>query len=328
MRKIAVVLVLLTGFGGLIGVGAVTGLLAGMGGGSGNSTWAGCSTALATSGNSGQRGQRMAAQLEREQRRIAARIIQIGKQRELPPRAWQIAIQAGKTESNLRNLDYGHADSLGVFQMRPSMNWGTPRQVTDLGYAINKFYDVLLDVEGWKRMRPGAAAQAVERSAFPDRYHEAEAMAAHLVSNQGDVAALSGCDEMPNTGSLVSEAIDYAKQQIGDPYKWAAEGPHEFDCSGLMQQAYAAAGVQIPRVSQDQYDSGGAKVELSRARAGDLVFWGTGRLATEVHHVALYLGDSKVLHAPQPGEKVQIAKLWDGGELLPTAVRPTLSRSR
>ncbi|SDP65052.1 NlpC/P60 family protein [Actinopolyspora xinjiangensis] len=329
MRKIAVVLVLLTGFGGLIGVGAVTGLLAGMGGGGGSGgTWSGCSTALATSEGSVQRGQRMAAALGREQRRVVSRIIRIGKRRELPPRAWQIAIQAGKTESNLRNLDYGHADSLGVFQMRPSMNWGTPRQVTDLEYAINKFYDVLLEVEGWKRMRPGAAAQAVERSAFPSRYHDAEAMAAHLVSERGEAAALGGCEELPETGSLVAEAIDYAKGQLGDPYRWAAEGPDEFDCSGLTQQAWAAAGVQIPRVSQDQYDSGGAKVKLSRARPGDLVFWGTNRESDSVHHVALYLGDSEVLHAPQPGEDVQIAELWDGGELLPTAVRPTLSRAR
>ena len=58
--------------------------------------------------------------------RTSRMIIQIGKERQLPPLAWQVAIQAGMTESGLRNLNYGDRDSLGMFQMRPSMGWGTP----------------------------------------------------------------------------------------------------------------------------------------------------------------------------------------------------------
>ncbi|WP_019854951.1 C40 family peptidase [Actinopolyspora mortivallis] len=325
MRKVAVVLVLLTGFGGLIGVGAVTGLLAGIGGGE-RSRWAGCDTALGASEVSLSRGQRMARALGQEQREVVRRIIEIGKRRDLPPRAWQIAIQAGKTESNLRNLNYGHADSLGVFQMRPSMNWGTPRQVTDLDYAINKFYDVLTEVEGWKEMRPGSAAQAVERSAFPSRYHDAESMAAYLVNQEGEVRAVSDCSAVPDAGELAATVVGYARQQLGSPYVWGAEGPNTFDCSGLTQRAWAAAGVRIPRVSQNQYYDGGTMIPLRRARTGDLVFWGHGRNPDSVHHVALYLGDNRVLHAPQPGETVEITELWDGGELLPTAVRPAPSR--
>lgn len=322
MRKLAVALVVLVGFGGLIGVGAVTGLLAGMGGGRSGQSWSQCSTALGPWGGGEGRGKRKVRSLEPEQLRIAGRIIEIGKQRGLPPRAWQIAIQAGKTESNLRNVSHGDRDSLGVFQMRPSMGWGTPAQVTNVDYAINKFYDVLLDVEGWKDMRPGAAAQAVERSAFPARYHEVEAMAALLVSKQGEVRGVSGCEQLASAGALGTKAIAYAKEQLGDPYVWGAEGPHTFDCSGLTQQAWAAAGVQIPRVAQNQYYSGGAKLPINQAQPGDLVFWGNGRNPDSVHHVAIYLGDGKVLHAPQKGETVEITKLWDGGELLPTAVRP------
>lgn len=101
-----------------------------------------------------------------------------------------------------------------------------------------------------------------------------------------------------------------------------AAGPSAFDCSGLTQMAWKAAGVTIPKHSQAQYHEGGQKVPLSQAQPGDLVFWGYGRDPDSVHHVALYLGDNEILHAPQPGENVERTKMWDGGELLPMVVRP------
>ncbi|GAA0533313.1 lipoprotein [Saccharopolyspora subtropica] len=320
MRKLVVAFVVLAGFAGLIGVGAVTALLVGSGGrGAG---WSACSAYLGPWGDGAGRGERDAATLNEESIGIVRRIIEIGKQRGLPPRAWQIAIQAGKTESNLRNIHYGDRDSLGIFQMRPSMGWGTPQQITDVDYAINKFYDVLLAVPGWEEMRPGTAAQRVERSAFPLRYHRWEPMAAYLVSVEGDVPGISACDGLPRASVLAAQAIQYAQAQLGKPYVWGAAGPHAFDCSGLTQQAWKAAGVEIPKYSQTQYFQGGVHVPLSQAQPGDLVFWGYGRDPNSIHHVALYLGDNEVLHAPQPGESVEVTKLWDGGELLPTVVRP------
>src|SRR5690606_22363568 len=119
----------------------------------------------------GGNGDGQATQLNDEQRHIVSEIIRIGSERQLSPRAWQIAIQAGMTESKLTNLDYGDRDSLGIFQMRPSMGWGTPQQLQDVDYQIRKFYSVLRGVDGWQTMRPGDAAQAVERSGFPQRYH-------------------------------------------------------------------------------------------------------------------------------------------------------------
>ncbi len=79
----------------------------------------------------GDKGRYDASRLNDEQRNIVARIISIGQERKLPPLAWQVAIQAGMTESGLRPLNYGDRDSLGIFQMRPSMGWGTPAEVTD-----------------------------------------------------------------------------------------------------------------------------------------------------------------------------------------------------
>ncbi|KAA5826497.1 C40 family peptidase [Saccharopolyspora hirsuta] len=319
MRKLVVAFVVLAGFAGLVGIGAVTVLLSGGGGRAG---WSSCSSDLGPWGDGQERGERDAATLSDDSVRIAQRIIEIGQQRGLPPRAWQIAIQAGKTESNLANVNYGDRDSLGIFQMRPSMGWGSPQQVTDVDYAINKFYDVLLEVPGWEEMRPGTAAQKVERSAFPLRYHKWEAMAAHLVSTEGDVAGISGCEDLPSAGVLAEQALKYAHAQLGKPYVWGAAGPDTFDCSGLTQQAWKAAGVDIPKYSQTQYFQGGVHVPLNQAQPGDLVFWGSGRDPKGIHHVALYLGDEQVLHAPQPGESVEVEKLWDGGELLPMVVRP------
>lgn len=319
MRKLLVAIVVLAGFAGLVGVGALSVLVTA---GRGAQSWGDCSASLGPWGDGKGRGERDAAALQQESVGIAQRIIEIGQQRGMSPRAMQIAIQAGKTESNLANLTHGDRDSMGIFQMRPSMGWGSVAEITDVNYQINKFYDVLLEVPGWEEMRPGAAAQRVERSAYPMRYHQWEPMAAHLVSTKGQVSGFSGCEDMPSANVLAGKAIDYADDQLGKPYVWGAAGPAAFDCSGLTQMAWKASGVDIPKYSQTQYTQGGAHIALEQAQPGDLVFWGHGREPAAIHHVALYLGNNEVLHAPQPGESVERTKMWDGGELLPTVVRP------
>lgn len=316
MRKLIVGFCVVALIGGMAGVGMLAALLST--GGQRSNSWGECSIAV---GDAAQ-GAQAASSLKGESVKIVQAIMEIGKSRNMPPRAWQVAIQAGKTESGLRNLTYGDRDSLGIFQMRPSMGWGSVQQVTNVEYQINKFYDVLLQVPGWQQMRPGEAAQRVERSAFPSRYHRWEPMAAHLVSNSGAVANASGCEQLPPTSVLAKGVLQFAGDQIGKPYVWGAEGPSTFDCSGLTQAAWAASGVRIPRVTQDQYAQGGQQIPLNRAQPGDLIFWGTGRDPNAVHHVALYLGNNEVLHAPQPGEVVERTKMWDGGELMPSAVRP------
>ncbi len=319
MRRL-VILVSVLGFLGMFALGAAVTLIAAAiphqqpGGSS-------CLPTLTAAGDSnGNRGQQQAAALNEEQRSIVAQIMQIGQQRQMAPRAWQIAIQAGKTESNLRNLTYGDRDSLGIFQMRPSMGWGTVAQVTNVEYQINKFYDVLLEVDGWETMQPGTAAQKVERSAYPDRYHKWEEMAAVLVGSEGEIDA-SGCAGAPPSNESVQRALAFAHEQLGEPYGWGANGPDMWDCSSLMLGAYREAGITLPRVSKQQYHAG-QHVPFDQAQPGDLIFWGTGRDPSVIHHVAIYLGDNRVLHAPQPGESVEITNVWDGGELIGTATRP------
>ncbi|MCB5180839.1 hypothetical protein [Streptomyces antimicrobicus] len=112
-----------------------------------------------------------------EQARHSATIAAVGTDRGMPERAVTIAIATAIQESHLRNLDHGDRDSLGLFQQRPSMGWGTPQQVMDPVYAAGKFYEHLDDVRGYENMPLTVAAQEVQRSGYPDAYakHEGDA---------------------------------------------------------------------------------------------------------------------------------------------------------
>ncbi|AHH94439.1 C40 family peptidase [Kutzneria viridogrisea] len=272
-------------------------------------------------------GAGMVARLTEEQKSNAAKIISVGKQRNLSPQAWQVALQAASQESGLRNINYGDRDSLGLFQMRPSMNWGTPEQILNLDYEINKFYDVLLKVGGWDKMPPGQAAQAVERSAFPDAYDKWAPMAAELIKNVGDVADPTGCGQSAGLslpGNAASaKAIAYAMQQLGKPYIWGGNGPVGYDCSGLVQQAYLSAGISLPRVADQQYKAG-ALLPIRQAQPGDLVFLANdpSNPAT-IHHVAMYLGENKIIEAQDFGIPIHIRPFsFTEAEVVPQAVRP------
>lgn len=106
-----------------------------------------------------------------EQLKNATIITQVGRQMGMSTRDIQIALITAMVESNLINVNYGDRDSLGLFQQRPSQGWGTPEQVTDPQYAASAFFKALGRL-GDKRLQMGMgeAAQAVQRSAFPERY--------------------------------------------------------------------------------------------------------------------------------------------------------------
>ncbi|MFI8293252.1 NlpC/P60 family protein [Streptomyces sp. NPDC085614] len=109
-------------------------------------------------------------------------------------------------------------------------------------------------------------------------------------------------------------ALRFAVRQIGKPYSWGAEGPDAYDCSGLTSQAWASAGREIPRTSQEQWRTL-PKVELSELRPGDLVVY-----FPEATHVAIYLGGGLVVQAPRPGARVKVSPL--AANPLLGAVRP------
>jgi cell wall-associated NlpC family hydrolase len=100
-------------------------------------------------------------------------------------------------------------------------------------------------------------------------------------------------------------AVEFALAQIGDPYVWAAAGPDSWDCSGLTMAAWAAAGGTLPHYSAAQYLQT-TPITEDELRPGDLVFWSGGSGPNAIFHVALYLGNGQVVHAPRPGTSVRI----------------------
>lgn len=106
-------------------------------------------------------------------------------------------------------------------------------------------------------------------------------------------------------------AVDYALAQVGKPYVWGGNGPGGFDCSGLVQQAYLTAGLQLPRVADDQY-AATIVINPGDLRRGDLIFWSSSGRASGIHHVAIYLGDGSYVEAPHPGTNVRVSALSRG----------------
>lgn len=125
---------------------------------------------------------------------------------------------------------------------------------------------------------------------------------------------LAGQNYTPRTVSAVSasptaqRAIQEALAQVGDPYVWGAEGPNSFDCSGLMQYAARAAGVNIPRVAADQYRQL-PKVRPQDIQPGDLIFPAAQYNGGNPGHVMMYIGNGKCVEAPSAGKNVQVTSL-------------------
>jgi cell wall-associated NlpC family hydrolase len=97
------------------------------------------------------------------------------------------------------------------------------------------------------------------------------------------------------------QAVAYATAQLGKPYEWGAEGPRGFDCSGLTEQAWKAAGITIPRTAEQQWRQL-PHVPVARMRPGDLVIY-----YDDASHVAIYIGDGAIIQAPRPGRTITVA---------------------
>lgn len=121
----------------------------------------------------------LTVELTQEQAENAALITGISIQRGLPARAASIALATAYQESKILNIEHGDRDSIGLFQQRPSQGWGSIEEILDPVYSTHAFYDALVRIEGYETMAITEAAQAVQRSAFPDAYadHEADARA-------------------------------------------------------------------------------------------------------------------------------------------------------
>lgn len=317
-----------------VGIAAVVGLPAAMAGAllmsitGGVIAGGGCGGDGGPGGGSQQLGDRT---WSAEQMTNTQTITQVTRSRRLPRRAAVLAVATAIVESKLTNVGYGDRDSLGLFQQRPSQGWGSPADILNPAAATGKFLDHLVAIPNWQHLPPGEAEQLVQRSAFPQRYAPQEPPAAALVGtfwtgpdnpSPGDqvarlaaFTASTGCGDqggsnipfnpqrLPPSFALPTDpqqrvAVSYALAQVGKPYVWGAKGPDAFDCSGLMQAAWAAAGVPISGGTTSQVHDGTAVASLHQVQPGDLLFIpGSLGTASNPRHVGMYAGGGLVVNA-------------------------------
>ncbi|WP_393079281.1 NlpC/P60 family protein [Streptomyces sp. LN704] len=159
-----------------------------------------------------------------------------------------------------------------------------------------------------------AAELAAQRAAAEKKARETE-------PQQGTSSGTTGTSGTPATDSSYAtkagKAIAFARAQIGKPYVWGATGPGSYDCSGLTQAVWKAAGVTLPRTTYDQVNAG-TTVPLSAIEPGDLVFF-----YDDISHVGLYIGNGMMIHAPKPGAYVREESIFYAGEsIIHSVVRP------
>ncbi|WP_229070814.1 glycoside hydrolase [Actinoplanes sp. DH11] len=194
----------------------------------------------------------------------ATTIVRVGAGKTIPQHGWVIAVATAIQESTLRNLPGGDRDSIGLFQQRPSQGWGTPTQLTDPAYQATTFYDTLLAVDGWQHLPLTDAAQAVQKSAYPQAYAKHTNTATQLV------VAIAASLDLPAGGSCLSPCtvtvaatgtacgvpaavFDRAKTWLtawnggpvpylssGNPADWHAG--YRRDCSGYVSMALGLPG--------------------------------------------------------------------------------------
>ncbi|MCC6498599.1 MAG: hypothetical protein IT193_20345 [Propionibacteriaceae bacterium] len=151
-----------------------------------------------------------------EQARNAAIIAGMSIKRGLAPRAASIALATAYQESGIRNLDYGHSDSLGLFQQRTSKGWGTVEEIMDPWYSTREFYRAMERVPNWRTRDINDVAQAVQRSAYPEAYRRHVANARALASSlTGETPASFTClVNSPKPGDPAAMA-NFLKKTLG-----------------------------------------------------------------------------------------------------------------
>jgi cell wall-associated NlpC family hydrolase len=318
--------------------------------GSGMVAGGGCEGDGGPGGGSQQLGNRV---WSAEQMTNTQTITQVTQFRQLPRRAAVLAVATAIVESQLANVHYGDRDSLGLFQQRPSQGWGSPAEILNPAAATGKFLDHLLAIPRWSSLPPGVAEQLVQRSRHPERYAPQEPPAAELVGKfwtgpdnpplppAGDPGAdqraklaafnaSTGCVDQGGSNIPLDPqrlplgfpfpadprqraAVSYALVQVGKPYVWGGKGPDVYDCSGLAQAAWAAAGVAISAGTTSQVHDGTPVASVRQAQPGDLLFIpGARGTASNPGHVGLYAGGGIVVNAydEQRGVILESLQAW------------------
>lgn len=293
--------------------------------------------------------------LSAEQLANAQLIVGVVRQHQLPARAAVIALATAMQESTLRNLPHlggnNDHDSIGLFQQRISIYGATT--AGDPVKSTTAFLAKLVQQDNWQT-RPVtdvAADVQIPRADLRGEYAKWEALAHTLTERYwpgaatvmvcsggaGDPALAAGGGipagyQLP-TNAQQRAAVAFALAQLGEPYVFGANGPDTWDCSSLMQQAWAAAGVAIPRVTYNQVNTGVAVPGLAAIQPGDLVLIpGSDGTMKNPGHVGMYIGvggdgQPYLVHAPRTGDVVKVTPLSNWANQV-AAIRRPVTKTR
>lgn len=163
---------------------------------------------------------------------------------------------------------------------------------------------ILAGLEAQERRRLVALAEQERQDSLADAARATAALTAESTGGDTSTPSTSSVGGGYAGRSRAAAAVSYALAQVGDRYVAAAAGPSAWDCSGLTMAAWRQAGVSLPHYSYSQYSST-KRIPLSEAQPGDLVFYFGGG----VHHVGLYIGGGKMVHAANPGDGVLVTDI-------------------
>ncbi|MFD7612669.1 NlpC/P60 family protein [Streptomyces sp. NPDC059828] len=157
-----------------------------------------------------------------------------------------------------------------------------------------------------ERQREEEAHRKAEAKARAEAAARAEAEAQRRAQQEQEQQG-TGTGAGTSAGSYAAKAqqvLSFARSQIGKPYVWGATGPSSYDCSGLTQAAWRAAGVDLPRTTWDQIEVG-QRIAAKDLVPGDLVFF-----YDDISHVGIYIGNGQMIHAPKPGANVREESIY------------------
>jgi cell wall-associated NlpC family hydrolase len=236
-----------------------------------------------------------------------------------PGLAWSVLAAVGTVES-----DSGQSDAPGVLSGANGAGAEGPMQFEPATFAAY----ATVGPEGARPASPYDPVDAVytasallcaDGAGSPGSLRAAVTDYNHSVPYVDTVLTLSlALAEAPSLSGTIVAALTFAAEQLGTPYVWGGTGDGGFDCSGLVQASYRAAGLALPRVAQSQFDAGPPVPAGSTILPGDLVFFGSGPAGVE--HVGLYVGGGEMIDAPHTGALVRLDRA--GQSDLVGATRP------
>jgi cell wall-associated NlpC family hydrolase len=207
-----------------------------------------------------------------------------------------------------RKLDQDKTDATGKLAELDATTAQLKSAKDDAQTKLKAAQDLLNSLTA--QQRQAIAAQEAQAAAASQAAAKAAAQQAGQQATASRGTARTDLSSIP-AGSHAAAAIAAAESALGSPYVYGAAGPSTFDCSGLMQWAYAKAGVSLPRTSQEQATAGtNMGTDIANAQPGDLIIY-----FSDMHHVGMYVGGGQIIHAPHTGAVVH----YESATVMPIA---------